>query len=89
MAFHVRDTRTDELVRELARRRGIGITEAVREAVEQALEADEVRSKPQKSLRERLQPLLDRIDRMPRTGHAADKKFFDELWGRGIVTDAC
>jgi antitoxin VapB len=83
MAFHVRDPKTDELVRELARKRGVGITEAIREAVEEALEADEMRSKPQKSLRERLQPLLDRMDRLPRTGLAADKKFFDELWGQG------
>jgi antitoxin VapB len=83
MAFHVRDPRTDELVRELARKRGVGITEAIREAVEEALESEEVRSKPQKSLRERLQPLLDRMDRLPRTGLAADKEFFDELWGQG------
>jgi antitoxin VapB len=79
MAFHVRDPKTHALVRELARKRGVGITEAIRAAVEEALATD--RKRPVNSLRERLQPLFDRIDRLPRTGLAADKKFFDELWG--------
>ena len=81
MAFHVRDPKTDALVRELARKRGIGITEAIREAVEQALTADATAER-KSSLMERLQPLFDRIDRMPRTGLVADKKFFDEMWGQ-------
>ena len=90
MAFQVRDPKTDELVRELARKRGIGITEAIREAVEEALAADEKASKltTGQPLLERLQPLLNRIDRLPRTGLAADKQFFDELWGQGTKADA-
>jgi antitoxin VapB len=82
MAFHVRDPRTDALVRELARKRGIGITEAIREAVEQALRGDAAAGE-EMPLMERLQPLFDRMDRMARTGSAADKKFFDEMWGQG------
>lgn len=33
MAFHIRDEETDTLVRELARRKGVGLTEAVKLAV--------------------------------------------------------
>ena len=36
MAFHIRDPRTDAVVRKLAEQRGIGLTEAVREAAEEA-----------------------------------------------------
>jgi len=81
MAFHVRDAKTDALVRELARSRGIGITEAVREAVEKTLAEDTARQGGQRSLAEKLGPLLDEMDRLPRTGLKADKAFFDELWG--------
>jgi antitoxin VapB len=81
VAFHVRDPRTDALVRELARRRGIGLTEAIREAVESAL-ADSSPDEPAAlGLRQRLGPLLDRMDAYPRTGEKADKAFFDDMWG--------
>jgi antitoxin VapB len=85
VAFHVRDPKTDALVRELARKRGIGITEAIREAVEQALEADSSKTPREEriaDLRARLQPLLDRIDAMPRSNVVLDKRFYDELWGQ-------
>lgn len=70
------------LVRRLARSRGIGITEAIKEAAREALAADaaeeqQLRNAP---LRERLRPLLDRLDRLPRSQVATDKKFFDDLW---------
>jgi antitoxin VapB len=80
MAFHVRDPKTDALVRELARSRGIGLTEAIREAVEKSLAEDAARQGGRPSLAESLKPLLDEMDRLPRTGLRADKKFFDELW---------
>lgn len=85
MAFHVRDPKTDALVRELARQRGIGITEAIREAAEEALKTKE---QPATSadraarLRERLRPLLERVDAMPKTDVVLDKRFYDELWGQ-------
>ena len=41
MAFHVRDAETDTLVRELARKRGVGITEAIKLAVGAGLKRDE------------------------------------------------
>lgn len=86
MAIHVRDPETDALVRELARRRGIGITEAIREAVDEALKSERAGKTEDErgaSLRERLKPLLDKVDALPRTGLAADKQFYDELWGQG------
>ena len=41
MAFHIRDPETDALVREPARRRGVGLTEAVRDAVKRELRKDD------------------------------------------------
>ena len=82
MAFHVRDERTDALVRQMARKRGIGITEVIREVFEEAAEAEARTEAPEKTLKERLAPLLDRLDRLPRTGLKADKAFFDDLSGQ-------
>ena len=85
MAFHVRDPKTDALVRELARQRGIGITEAIREAVQEALQASAVpstRAERAARLRERLRPLLERMDAMPKSDVVLDKRFYDELWGQ-------
>ena len=77
MAFHVRDPETDLLVRELALKKGIGITEAVKLAVSDVLkrEADVVEER-----RRRTQLILDRLHRLPKTGLAADKAFFDSLY---------
>lgn len=85
MVIHVKDEETDALVRRLAEERGVGITTAIKEAVQEALHADSVRAAEQddRPLEERLKPLLDRLDRMPRTRLRTDKQFFDELWGEG------
>ena len=84
MALNLRNRQTERLVRELARRRGVGLTEAVHEAVEEAMKRDGMPDRtPGEALRERLQPLFDRLDRYPRTGEKADKAFFDDLWGQG------
>lgn len=77
MAFHVRDTETDTLVRELARKRGVGLTEAVKQAVGAALQYEDQKI----PLRERIRDIQDEIARWPRTGLKADKAFFDELSG--------
>lgn len=79
MAFHVRDPKTDELVRRLASRKGVGITEAIREAVEHELAREEVTL----SLWERTADLRAEIASWPETGLTADKAFFDEMWSRG------
>lgn len=78
MAFHVRDPKTDALVRALAKKRGIGITEAVREAVENELE----REANKQSLWERTADIRAEVASWPKTGLKADKAFFDEMWGQ-------
>lgn len=78
MVLHVRDERTDALVRALAHKRGISLTEAVREAVEEALARDTQRP----SLWERTADLRARVNSHPSTGQSADKRFFDSLSGQ-------
>lgn len=75
MPLSIRDACTDRLVRELAARRRIGLTEAIRLAVENELRREDDRL----PLRERLRPLQDRIAARPPTGLDADKAFYDDL----------
>jgi antitoxin VapB len=75
MAIHIRDSRADSLVRELARKRGIGLTEAIAQAVA----AELARENAKLSLAERLRPLQDEIASRGSTGLKADKAFFDWL----------
>lgn len=78
MPFHVRDEETDTLVRELARREGVGLTEAVKLAVRDKLDQkDEAIARKLAAMR----AISDEIARLPRTGLKADKAFFDELSG--------
>ncbi len=79
MAIHIRDAETDTLVRELARRRGVQLTEAIREAVRKELKRDET----ELSLWERTADLRAEVASWPSTGLKADKAFFDDLWGQG------
>ena len=73
MPFHVRDEETTTLVRELARKRGCGLTEAVKVAVTAELQREEP------SLREKLRALQDEFLAYPSTGLEADKAFYDSL----------
>lgn len=78
MPFHIRDPETDALVRELARRRGCGLTDAVKLAVSSELE----RGEGEVEMRlQRMRAITDKVARWPRTGLKADKAFFDELSG--------
>lgn len=78
MAFHVRDPATDALVRELAEKTKLGITEAVKLAAAEALASrDQARAEKLAKMR----AISDRISKLPRTGLKADKAFFDELSG--------
>jgi antitoxin VapB len=77
MPFHIRDPETDTLVRELARRKGIGLTEAVKLAVSNELKNDAARV----PLRERLRQISEHIAAYPDTGVQSDKAFFDDLSG--------
>ena len=77
MAIHVRDPETDALVRKLAERKGIGITETIREAVSNELGREEQKL----SLWERTADIRAEIASWPSTGLKADKAFFDSLSG--------
>jgi antitoxin VapB len=78
MAFHVRDKTTETLVRKLADQRGVGLTEAVRQAV--SAELDRQETDAGERLR-RMREISDELARRPRTGLKADKAFFDEISG--------
>ncbi len=78
MPFHVRDFEADSLVRELARKRGVGLTEAVKIAVRAELMRDEAKDRLTK-----VREIQDRIAARGRTGLVADKAFFDDLSGQG------
>lgn len=75
VAFHVRDTETDRLVRKLARSKGVGLTDAVKLAVRNELQ----REAEVTPLRERLRKVAAPLADYRPTGKRADKKFFDEL----------
>jgi len=78
MAFHIRDPETDARVRQLARERGCGLTEAVKLAVDNELHRGEA-----ESVRARIAEIQREIAAWPRTGKSADKAFFDEMSGDG------
>ncbi|MGE0668589.1 MAG: type II toxin-antitoxin system VapB family antitoxin [Sphingomonadales bacterium] len=78
MAFHVKDPRTDQAVRRLARLKGTSITDTIREAVEQAYERERARV----PLVERLKPLQAQAAALSGgAGEPADKAFYDDLSG--------
>lgn len=77
MAFHVRDKETDALVRTLASRHRIGLTEAIKRAVQHELKREDEAI----PLKDRIAALRAEISRRPATGLVADKAFFDELSG--------
>jgi antitoxin VapB len=78
MAFHVRDKKTDALVRELARKRGLGLTEAIKLAVTNELD----RQNDRESLWDRTRRLRQEVATSGKNGPKADKAFFDELSGQ-------
>lgn len=78
MAFHVRDETTDKVVRMLAERRKVSLTQAIREAAEAELaRLDAERDTRLAAIRE----IQDEIARLPKTGLKADKAFYDWLSG--------
>ncbi len=79
MSFHVRDPKTDAMVRELARKRGIGLTEAIKQAVDAELKRDDAAP----DFMEEVRRIQQRIAARGRTGLVADKAFFDDLSGQG------
>jgi antitoxin VapB len=79
MAIHIQDEKTVALVREFARRRGVGITAAIKLAVSEAAKGDEHRLE---ACKERIRPLVKEIrDKRSGTPPVDQKAFMDEMWG--------
>lgn len=77
MPLDIRNEAVNELAETLASRTGVSKTEAVRSALAEAID----RLDQEIPLADRLRPLLDEIDAVPRTGLEADKAFYDSLNG--------
>lgn len=81
MAIHVQDKEADRLVREFARRRGVGITAAIKLAIKEATGKERQGAE---TLRRKIEPILQQI-RAARNGKKfsadEDKAFMDEMWG--------
>lgn len=77
MGLNIRSEEVNRLATELAEKRKVTKTEAVRLALANELE----RQQDGTSLRERLEPILERVAAYPKTGLPADKAFFDEING--------
>jgi len=77
MPLNIRSETVNELAEQLAERKRVTKTDAVRIALENELR----RLDESIPLKERLRPLLVRILRRPATGLRADKAFYDSLSG--------
>jgi antitoxin VapB len=80
MALNIKNPETEKLVRELARRRGQGITEALTEVVRREVERE--RRKPQKresyeEFSRRIDAIVERFNKLPVLDHRSD----DEILG--------
>lgn len=79
MAIHVQDEETDWLVRDFAKRRGLGITAAIRTAVQEASAQEQSAGE---ALGRKIEPILAKIRSMRTEGfEEGDKAFMDEMWG--------
>lgn len=79
MSIFVKDPSTSQAVRDLAKLRGVSLTEAIRDAVQKAL-AEQHRQKKEDFL-ETMRRLQAEVAKYPDTGLKAGKAFFDELSG--------
>jgi antitoxin VapB len=77
MTLSIRDAATEQLVRTLAKRKNISLTQAVRLAVANELRLLDGGTR----LRERIAAIRRSIVARGPTGDKADKEFFDDLSG--------
>lgn len=79
MALNIKNAETEKLVRELARRRGQGITEALTDVVRREVERE--RRKPRRgdkeAFRRRIAAIVDEFNRLP----VVDARSPDEILG--------
>jgi antitoxin VapB len=81
MAIHVQDKEADRMLREFARRRGVGITEAIKLAVKGAEKSD---LKSVEELRRRIEPILAQVRaarNSTKFSEEEEKAFMDDMWG--------
>ncbi len=77
MAIHVKDDETDWLVRDFARRHGVGITAAIKLAIEEATEKEQVSVELAK---QRLEPIWQQVRAMKSPQPHDHRRFVDEMW---------
>ena len=77
MGLSIKNAEVEALARKLARRHGTGVTDVIRQALEEKARRDEA----EPSLWEKLAPLREKVARMPDSGLKADRAFYDELSG--------
>jgi antitoxin VapB len=77
LALNIRSEIVSQLAVQLAARKGMNKTDAVRTALENELR----RLDEAMPLRDRLRSLQERVLSRPATGQEADKAFYDELSG--------
>ena len=84
MPLHIQDKETDRLVRDFARRRGVGITDAVRVAVEEATRHER---QDLEAVNRKIEPILEQIRTARKRKFSAeeDKAFMDDMWGEEMV----
>ena len=79
MAFHIRNPETDRLARKVAALKGVGLTEAVHEALKREFERESGRGTLENRILEFGRNL--RAQGEPQRGLPADKAFYDALSG--------
>jgi len=77
MGISIKNTETEKAVSDLQKFTGKGITETIHIAIVNELQ----RRKDVEPLEIRLNRLTDELNKYPKTGEKADKKFYDDLSG--------
>ena len=81
MAIHVQDKEADRMLRDFAKRRGVGITEAIKLAVRGAEKSEK---KSVEDMRRRIEPILAQVRAARKGGRFSEeeeKAFMDDMWG--------
>ena len=76
MALNIKDERTDQLAREVAKQSGESLTKAIRVALEERLQRLTGRRRAA-TRKEKLYEILHRVDKLPRVDERSD----DEILG--------
>ena len=79
MSIYIKDPATDKAVRQLAKLKGVTLTEAIRGAIEKALAEERVQE--DEEFLAKMHELQEELASYPPSGNKADKAFFDWLSG--------